>query len=489
MSAAAPAQSKSAGVAGRAVLWRRLGNSAVAWSWGMSALRVASGVVLLPIIAWVLDPSDLGFFYVVNPWLIVVTVLDFGLAVSIERTVSYAMGGAKEIQEHGVHPADGQPNYPLLWRVVQATRAYYAMVAVAGCIGLSTIGSWILAAEVAKTTQPTVSWLAWGVVVVNASLELYAGWWSIVLRGMNSVLTSARIVFFCQAVKILLAGELLLLGGGLISMFAAGLVSSVLMRWLCRRACLRQLPVRNEPGPTRAEIMQVLRALWPNSWRVAIQLFSVGMATTLYAKICSSTFGLVPTGSYGLSVQISSLAQSVAIVWVAVKWPVVGQLRARHDFAALRQVLWPRFVLQSATFLSLALAALALGPFFLHLIRAKAEFLPRPWFGLLLACGFLELQVNFWTSLLATENRIPSVWPVAITNALSVIAVLIVSRTTSLGLATFAVVPLLAGALFNYWYWPIAGARSLGTTWLGFLTRRGGTGQAGHASADPSPLR
>src|SRR5881394_1196484 len=204
---------------------RRIGNSAVVWSWGMSALRVASGIVLLPVIAWVLDPSDFGFFYVVNPWLIVVTVLDFGLSVSIERTVSYAMGGAKDIQEHGVHaasPGDGHPNYPLLWRVVQVTRAYYTVVALAGFIGLSTIGTWMVAAEVAKTTQPAISWMAWAVVVVSASLELYAGWWSGVLRGMNSVLTSARIAFFCQAVKIILAGELLLLGGGLISMFAAG---------------------------------------------------------------------------------------------------------------------------------------------------------------------------------------------------------------------------------------------------------------------------
>src|SRR5262249_20762624 len=159
-------------------LLRRIGNSPVVWSWGMSALRVASGIVLLPVIAWVLDPSDFGFYYVVNPWLMVVTFLDFGLSVSIERTVSYAMRGAKDIQEHGVHAASighGRPNYPLLWRVVQATRAYYTLVAMAGFIGLSTIGTWMVAAEVAKTTQPAASWLAWAVVVVNASLELYAG--------------------------------------------------------------------------------------------------------------------------------------------------------------------------------------------------------------------------------------------------------------------------------------------------------------------------
>jgi hypothetical protein len=40
---------------------------------------------------------------------------------------------------------------------------------------------------------------------------------------------------------------------------------------------------------------------------------------------------------------------------------------------------------------------------------------------------------------------------------------------TTLGLGTLVLGPLLAGAVFNYWYWPPFAARGIGTTLFRFL--------------------
>ncbi len=40
---------------------------------------------------------------------------------------------------------------------------------------------------------------------------------------------------------------------------------------------------------------------------------------------------------------------------------------------------------------------------------------------------------------------------------------------TTLGLGALVLGPLLAGAVFNYWYWPPFAAREIGTTLFRFL--------------------
>jgi len=58
------------------------------------------------------------------------------------------------------------------------------------------------------------------------------------------------------------------------------------------------------------------------------------------------------------------------------------------------------------------------------------------------------------------------------TNVLSLVLSLTLIHFTSLGLGALVLGPLLAGSLFNYWYWTLAGARNLQTRWLHFTFSR-----------------
>src|SRR5262249_38166466 len=159
--------------------------------------------------------------------------------------------------------------------------------------------------------------------------------------------------------------------------------------------------------------------------------------------------GAATYATYGLSLQIVNIMQGVSQVWVNVKWPLVGQLRTRHDYPGLRRVLWPRLWLQNLTFLALAAFAFGLGPACLRLMGSDKELLPPPLLFLLLFHGFLEVQTSFWTTMLSTENRIPSVWPITITNLASVLLAAVLARTTTLGLGTFVVAPICTWLVFN----------------------------------------
>ena len=92
-----------------------------------------------------------------------------------------------------------------------------------------------------------------------------------------------------------------------------------------------------------------------------------------------------------------------------------------------------------------------------------------PWLLLLALYMFFEMQFSLWGTLIATGNRLTYLWPTVATNVFSLILSLVLVHFTTLGLGALVLGPLLAGIVFNYWYWPLFAARGIGTTLFQFL--------------------
>lgn len=455
----------------------RLWNSTVIWSWAFNGLRLGSGVLVLPLLLHLLSSPDYGFYIVLVKLTAIAPLLDLGLSISIGRSVNYAMGGAKELRAFGLRSedlGDGKPNYPLIWKLLHTTRALYRILTFLLLVVVGATGTYAVSLFAHETSHPVITWLSWGMALLSAALDLYFGWWGTFLSNMNQVLVCGRILFFGHAIRLILTGGFLLLGGGLLSVPTAGFITSLITRYLARHAALKLLPAHVSSPPARAEIFSLLRILWPNSWRAGLQISSGYLLGLVSVLLCAKKFGLIASGEYGLSLQIVGIIQGMAMVWTGVKWPLVGQYRARHDHAALRRLLWPRVWLQSVTFFVLAILAYQLGPYLLEWLGSGKRMLPVGLFLLLLLNGFLETQLVFWTTLLSMGNRIPSLWPVVTTNLATLLLMLVLVNATSLGLGALVLAPLLMGSLFNYWFWAKEGAKSLQTSWLRFtFSKRG----------------
>ena len=159
-------------------------------------------------------------------------------------------------------------------------------------------------------------------------------------------------------------------------------------------------------------------------------------------------------------------------VWTAVKWPLIGQLRARQDLTAVRQVLWPRLWLQNLTFIALAVVAVGFGPQLLVSVGTDKRLIPAGWFVLMATNSFMEMQFATWSTVISTENRLPSLWPTVISSAVTILLVWLLIDRGVAGYGPLVLGPLIVGCLFNYWYWGYKGARELGTTWAGFVFTR-----------------
>jgi O-antigen/teichoic acid export membrane protein len=408
-------------------------------------------------------------YYVFLRLAAIIPMMDFGFSLSIERSLAYALGGAGSIQAHGVGraPVQSQPNAELARDIVVSARRLYWGLAAGGLVLMGLIGTWLVGTTVHQTSRPEITWTAWAVYAASSALEIYTGYWVAVLRGFNYVTLGARWMSIAYGVKLAFAIVFLLAGGGLLAVPVAGLISSFVLRAGAGRAVRRLVPAshgRHAPSAAR-----VARLLWPNSWRLGVQLLALFVSINVYTWICSHRFGLETMGRYGLSVQVMQIAIGIAAVWTSVKWPLIAGLRIRDDREGMRRVLWPRFWLQILTFLALAFAAVWFGPPVLAAIGSDTTLLPTGLLWLLLLDALGQLNFSWWTTLISTENRIPALWALVATHAIGVVVVVILVFGLGWGLRALVVTPLVLGALFNYWWWAREGARVLGTTLPRFL--------------------
>lgn len=452
-------------------LVRKLHGSAVGWSWVFNVLRLASGLIILPLVLHKLTKEDLGMYYVLLAQVAIVPLVDFGFGPTVGRFVSYAMGGAKSIRAQGVPEPSGstEPNHSLLRELLHTTRRLYAGLCVLLLLILLTYGTFLVELTVGQTSSPTATRIAWAITIASAAFDVYANWWGTYLRGMNEVLASARFGVAGMIVRLAVSVGMLMCGGGLVSLPLGTFVGSLVYRRLCRRACLRKLPPRQDS--VKVDSRAMLKILWPSSWRIGVQFLSGYLTVNANTSICALFFGLQDNATYGLSGQLLAILAGMASVWTSVKWPIIGQYHARQDLGSLRRLLWPRVWLQNLSFLSGCAMLLLTGPFLLKHFGGGKELIPITWLALLALNGLFEMQFNIWGTLLTMENRVPYLWPTVATNILSLELTLIFVGFTNLGVGSLVLGPLLAGCLFNYWFWPPYAARRIGTRLLRFLVR------------------
>ncbi len=450
-------------------IYKRFINTAVFWSWIFNFVRLAYGIILLPLVLHKLSTADLGMYFVLLSLAALAQLVDFGFGETIGRFITYAMSGAREIQAQGLpKPGDSNtPNYTLLWELLATTRFIYRWLTLAVLVIAGIWGTYMVELGIHETSSVLITRLAWVVTLAGTMFEIYANWWCVYLRSMNEVVAASRINVVVFAARLVLAAGLLCAGAGLLSVPIASVVSDGLMRWLARSRCLALL--KNHPPPPKIEVKKIIKILWPNTWRVGVLLFSTYLTVNANTNICEGAFGLAANAKYGLSIQLMNIALTMASVWFTVKRPLLGQCLARHDLASVRQIFWLRLWLQNLTFLVLAAGVVFCGSAALHWIGGGKEMLSMGWLAVLMLYFFLYSQYVTWGTLMATANNLAYLWPTVATNVLSLILSLLLVYFTKLGLGALVLGPLLAGIVFNFWYWPAYAAREIGTTLFRFL--------------------
>lgn len=441
--------------------------SSVVWAWAINALRLGSGLILLPLVVRYLSRPEFDMYFVFLAFWNLIPIVDFGFVHSFGRAIAYAMAGAKELLPDGYVPATAQPqpNYELLRRVLHATQWLYRVFAGAGMLVLAIGGTWLIYSGISQTPSISRTAIAWALMILAIGLEVYMAWWNNALQAMNRVSQSLRYAVLALVLRLVLFAGLLVAGLGLLSVPISNIISSAVQRGLARRAVLALLPggrlsIRADSAAAR----EVLRVIWPNTWRTGVHLLGSYLATQANTILCLKLLGLNASGVYGFTFQLFNICLGVAYVWVQVKLPQITQLRVKQDYPTLRRLLRLRILLSHFTYwLVAALVILVVPPALARFAPDKAV-LASPWLELFALLRCLDMQLIISTTLITTGNRLPFYRATVGANILGLMLASVLAVGTGLGVAAFVVAPLVVGLAYNYWKWTLVAMRELSGT-------------------------
>ena len=250
-------------------LARRLWDSPTVTTWGSLLVRLATMVVVLPLVLVRFAPADVALWQLFSTLFLLALMLDFGLAPTFARMLSFARGGATLADMRGMAQPATQLSRPadpaVLAALVSSLRWLYPRMAIGAVLLLALLGTAALMRPVAQTADPQAAWLAWGVVLASTGVGLWGGVYSAALQGMDKIALMRRWEVATGLAQIGSSAAVLALGGGLLALIVASqawvVVGALRNRWLLARSH----PAVFAVAPARQP--DVLRLLWSPAWR------------------------------------------------------------------------------------------------------------------------------------------------------------------------------------------------------------------------------
>lgn len=457
-------------------LTKRLLQSAVFWNYLAVALRSGAAVLLLPLLLRKLSPDELGLWYVFLSLAGMGALLDLGFGSSLNRSTGYVWAGANRLLPMGVEAnarsvttqSDARPNFELLGRLVATMRWFYLALGLFLFLALEFGGgAWIWHKTSGLEHADNIR-AAWVVFAIGCALNTIGSLWPTLLTGINGVRQAQKVFLLALVANYILSIGGLLAGWGLWGPVSGQVVMGILNRLLGRVAFLK-LAGKELTYAGRKPDFDLLRILWPNSWRVGA--VSVGIYVAMFANtlLASVFLDLAQTASFGLTMQMGLFVSQISCAWVLMKIPWFIQLRQKGEAGSIQPVFFGRMWIFLILFLAGTAGLCFLGDWLLtSVLHARTALLPVPQRAVLLLIIGLEAHHSLYRELVQTANVNPFVKPMLLTAVASLAMVCLLAPQW--GTWGLIVAPGLAQLAFNNWWIVLQGVKSLNLEMKAYLS-------------------
>lgn len=439
-------------------LLARLWNSPTFTTWGSLAVRLGGVVLVLPWVLATYASAEVAVWQLFSSVFTLALILDFGLAPTFTRMLSFARGGAslEAIQAMpgkargvttpvpAVAPASDASAADTLGRVYALLRWLYPRLGLGVVALLALAGSYAIAGPIAATAAPGQAWLAWGLVLLSTWAGFMGNAYSVALQGMNNIAVLRRWEAATGLAQIGSTLIVLALGGSLLALVASYQVWIVLNA-LRNMALMRSLhPQLSHVRAQRDHVL--LRALWPATWRSGLGVVMgqgiIQSSGWAYAQVAP----VAEVASYLLALRLITMVSQFAQAPFYSKLPRLAELQAKGERG--QQLTLARHGMRAAhwVFVAGAIVLAVVAVPLLTLLHSKTAFVPPAVWALMCAAFFVERYGAMHLQLYSLSNHI--VWHIAngVTGCLMLaFALLLYPR---LGMLAFALAMLLAYAGF-----------------------------------------
>lgn len=338
-------------------LGRNVGlNRAISFTLLTRGWSVISGLATVFFIGRFLTPAVQGYYYTFSSVIALQVFVELGLTYAIIQFASHEMARLNWSTDRTV---DGAAEAKKRLRSLTG----FSLVWFGGAAGLMVVvliplGALTFSFDAAGSLALHDVLKPWAWLVVLSSANLIVAAAMALLEGCGHVVEMAFLRLVQSVVATLAAWAAFAAGGALYALAAqaAGMlvVGGI---WLFRayRPFFRDLLAFRSPLPG----MDWQREIWPFHWRIAVSWVSGYLIFQLFSPLLFVTQGPVAAGQMGLSLQIFSALNGVAMSWISTQTPLYGRMIARREGRALDRLFFRGLTQSSLVLLCCLVATLA----------------------------------------------------------------------------------------------------------------------------------
>jgi O-antigen/teichoic acid export membrane protein len=437
----------------------QIGRKDVIWNFVATFMRVASGLIVLPLVLHMLPSDEVGLW---NIFLIIgslATLLDFGFSNAFSRNITYIFSGVKELKATGyvaVDNADKTIHYGLLKSVISAMRRYYGILALVFLVLFIVASPFYLSSVLVKYSgNKTEVWYAWFTYGILVAYQLYTYYYSSLLIGRGLIKRNLQITIVGQASRIISSIIFLLLGFGLISLVFGQLVSDIVNRILCYITFYDSDIKQKLKESVLIPIAETMKVMTPNAVKIGITTIGWFLFNKLIVLIAPLYLTLSQIGSYGTTKQIIDLIVSFGGLWFATYYPKITHHRVNDNHEHLKRMYVKSKLIMLVVFVICGIGFVIAGPYLLTVIHSKTQLLPSIMILALLMFALLDSNQSISSSLLLSGNEVPFMKSALFTGIMTVSILFLSFNFTSIGMWALILAPGISQLIYQDWKWPI----------------------------------
>ena len=324
--------------------------AAIGYSLLFRVWQSLAGGVSIALIAATLDPITQGYYYTFASLIALQTFFELGLYLVISVTASHEWARLELTPDGGIG-GDAMAHA----RLISLGRFMFRWYGVAALLfaGLAlAFGSYFLG----RPEQVQVKWAQpWLLHVLFSAVSMWLMPFLSLLVGCDQVSITARFRLLQSVLAQSALVVALISGLGLWSLCALSGISALLL--LCYLSWGRRHFFKSFYGPQVGTGLSWRRDLLPMQWRLALQgLFSY-LSFPLYTVLSFAYAGAAEAGRVGMTLQIVSATQTIALVLISTRAPALAMAVASAQRPHLERV-WRRATLQTVSLMIMMVIAL-----------------------------------------------------------------------------------------------------------------------------------
>jgi hypothetical protein len=297
------------------------------------------GIISLPVTHFLiircLSPETQGYYYVFFSLLAVSILLEMGLGIVLTQFASHEYAHLRW-SDQGLE-GDARA-LSRLFSILRKTLKWYVVMCLVYVLVLIPLGLVFLhGKEGVETVNYVVPWVLFVLLTSfkQAFIPIQA-----VLEGSGKVAAVQQVITSQAVIGWMVVWVVMLSGGGLYALPALALSNMVVtLVWCLRnfRGFLRQVFTRGsvrilEPVSWRREIL-------PMQWRIGLSWIAGYLLSQLFVPLLDLYQGKVISGRMGMTLQIATAVQTIALAWLNTRIPRFGGLVQQKKYDELHQLL------------------------------------------------------------------------------------------------------------------------------------------------------